>query len=472
MIRSLWLLRHGAASEREALHFTACAHCGQANEVASLLFLATATTKRVASQIDSSTFFRPQAVLPSPNSLSSLKTSSSYRTSCFSPDTTMDDQNMTAYDPPNPPDTAAHETENSHENYTNRPHTHGPAHSRHNKKKKNRNYGLKAMNKLAMALVRSTPRNQDNKKHGNGKKLSKKQRKKLRIRQSGSQNGESATRETRSMKGMLPLPFDNVYLRVVGDRGSFMTNDQIMDWIKSVFNPHIKNWYHECLSAPENQPCVEAAQDAPYAFAEAVLQEAMDQHSSSGLLGSLLGETDACPTAFHSQKEGTGNLTFIQHSAMVACLVVRDGQLSHPFSTNACRRKRHHAAAMLLTSVIVNIKTHSGYFLRHLYAEQKAMEREAQRVERRASPKEASKIFPISSSEMFGSVGRALQDLEHNSNFKISFRKPDISMDEYLVVLAGTARQVREAEEEVLKILADNTEVDLLSAQAEELSIQ
>ena len=73
---------------------------------------------------------------------------------------------------------------------------------------------------------------------------------------------------------------------------------------------------------------------------------------------------------------------------------------------------------------------------------------------------------------MFGSVGRALQDLEHNSNFKISFRKPDISMDEYLVVLAGTTRQVREAEEEVLKILADNAEVDMLSAQAGELSIE
>ena len=282
---------------------------------------------------------------------------------------------MAAYGPPNLPETAANETGNSHKNYPNRPRTHDPAHGRHNKKKKNRNYGLKAMNKLARALTRTSLGNQDNKKDGNGKKLSKKQCKKLRIRQSGSQNGESATRETRSMKGMLPLPFDNVYLREVGDRGSFMTSDQIMDWIKSVFNPHTKNWYHECLSAPENQPCVEAAQDAPYAFAEAVLQEAMDQHSSSGLLVSLLGETDACPTAFLSQKEGTGNLTFIHPSAMVACLVVRDGQLSHPFSTNACRRKRHHAAAMLLTSVIVNIKTHWGYFLRHLHAEQKAMER-------------------------------------------------------------------------------------------------
>jgi len=379
---------------------------------------------------------------------------------------------MAAYDPPGPPRTAAHETENSHENYPSRPHTHDPAQRHQNKKKKNRNYGLKAMNKLTKALARSSLGDEDKKKRGNGNKLSKKQRKRLRMRQSGSQNGESIARETRSMSGMLPLPFDNLYLREMGDRGSFMTNDQIMDWIKSVFNPHIKNWYHECLSAPENQPRVEAAQDAPYAFAKAVLQEAMDQHSSSGLLGSLLGETDACPTASHSQKEGTDNLTFIQHSAMVACLVVRDGQLSHPFSTNACRRKRHLAAAMLLTSVIMDIKTDSGYFLRHLRAEQKAMEREAERVERQASFKDVSRVLPISSSAMFGSVGRALQDLQHNNDCKISFRKPDLSTDEYSVVLAGTTKKVREAEQEVLKILADNAEVDMLSAQAGELSIE
>lgn len=151
---------------------------------------------------------------------------------------------------------------------------------------------------MAKALARSSLGDENKKKRGNGKKLSKKQRKRLRMRQSGSQNGESIARETRSMSGMLPLPFDNLYLREMGDRESFMTNDQIMDWIKSVFNPHIKNWYHECLSAPENLPRVEAAQDATYAFAKAVLQEAMDQHSSSRLLGSLLGETDACPTRF------------------------------------------------------------------------------------------------------------------------------------------------------------------------------
>jgi hypothetical protein len=73
---------------------------------------------------------------------------------------------------------------------------------------------------------------------------------------------------------------------------------------------------------------------------------------------------------------------------------------------------------------------------------------------------------------MFGSVGRALQDLQHNSDCKISFRKPDFSMDGYSVVLAGTTKKVREAEQEVLKILANNTEVDLLSAQAGELSIE
>ncbi|GAB7327110.1 hypothetical protein MBLNU13_g11028t1 [Cladosporium sp. NU13] len=273
----------------------------------------------------------------------------------------MEDQSMAAYDPPDRPETAAHETENSHKNHPNRPHADHPAH--HNKNKKNRNFGAKAMKNLA-------------------------------------------------------------------------------------------------------------AQDAPCSFAEAVLQEAMNQHSSSGLLGSLLGETDACPTAFHSQKKGTDDLTFIQHSAMVACLVLRDGQLSHPFSTKACRRKRHHAAAMLLMSVIMDTKTNSEYFLRIMLAEQRAKKREAQRIERRASSKEVSRVFRISSSEMLGSVGRALEDLQHKSDCKISLCKPELSMDEFLVVLAGSSKKVGEAEQEVVKILTDNTEVDLLSAQAEELNIQ
>jgi hypothetical protein len=101
----------------------------------------------------------------------------------------MEDQNMADYDLPDPPRTAAHETKNSHENYPSRPHTHDPAQGHQNKKKKNRNYGLKAMNKLAKALARSSLGDEDKKKRGNGKKLSKKQRKRLRMRQSGSQNG-------------------------------------------------------------------------------------------------------------------------------------------------------------------------------------------------------------------------------------------------------------------------------------------
>jgi hypothetical protein len=304
------------------------------------------------------------------------------------------------------------------------------------------------MNQLANALARSSLRDRDDTKHENGKRLTKNQRKKQKSRQArkrahaqgpdsvgviqpGSQNQQSTARETRSMTGMLPLPFDKVYLSGVGDQTSFMTNDQIMDWIKSAFDPHIKDWYYECLSAPENQSRVEAVRDAPYVFAEAVVEEAMDQHSSSELLGSLLGETDACPTAFRLQKRRANNLTFIQHSAMVACLVVRDGKLSHPFSINACRRRRHHAAAMLLTSVITDLKTNFGYFQRLLLRAGKddkknATEREQQCAESQASFKE------IDCTE---EVGQGL-----------------------------------------LKILADSStvsaEVDLLSVQARGLSIQ
>jgi hypothetical protein len=272
---------------------------------------------------------------------------------------------------------------------------------------------------------------------------------------------------------MPPLPFDDVYLRKVRGFRLFMDNDQTLDWVKSVFKPHIEDWWHECLSVPENKSLVKAAQAAPRIFAEAVVEEAMDQHDSSGLLGSLLGEADACPTAFHLEKKRNNSLTFIQHSAMVACLVVRDGQLSHQFSAKALDRKRHQTAAALLASVIMDLKADLGYFLglsldvKEEY-KRKTSERQEQVVRSQASSKEVSRVYHMDP-QLFGSIGRALLDLRHNSACDISFLKVDPSIeDDVAVVLAGTADQVNEADQEVRRILRDAAQVDLLSVHAGE----
>lgn len=257
-----------------------------------------------------------------------------------------------------------------------------------------------------------------------------------------------------------------------------------MDWLKSVFKPHIQDWYHECLSATENQSHVEAAQANPYFFSKAVFEEAMDQHVSSELLGSLLGERDACPTAFHLEKKRNNSLTFIQHSAMVACLIVRDGQLSPKFSAHSCERKRHRAAAALLASVVMDLTTDLGYFLRLLLnVEEEGVstggdgqalvtmesEEEQQGVESESSVKKVLRVLRMSS-EMFGSIGRALLDLQHSSDCEISFRKAPIFPEEYLAILTGTTAQVQEAEQ-ALQTLTDRSslsgQLDLFSVPAE-----
>ncbi|KAM0710861.1 hypothetical protein Q7P35_001599 [Cladosporium inversicolor] len=457
---------------------------------------------------------------------------------------------MADYEPVGPPETAAHKTKKSHTNHPSRPHTPKHAVGRHNKKKRNRDSGVKTMNQLANALARISLRDDDSKhknggnnrphahhnkkkrnhdsgattmkqliralaqsnlrddddsQHGNGKKLTKSQRKKQKIRpprrgaqaqrpsslgetQSGGQSGQSTTSNTRRRKDMLPLPSDNVYLSKVRGFRAFMSNDQTRDWIKSVFKPQIENWHHELLSVPQNQSRVKAAQAAPYVFSNAVVEEAIDQHSSSGLLGSLLGEKNSCPTDFHLEKKRNDSLTFIQHSAMIACLVVRDGQLSHQFSSKALDRKRHQAAATLLASVIMDLKTDFGYFVRLLLdVEEKnvstsedgqtlaamgASEEEEQGVEVQASIKKAPRVLRMSSG-LFGSIGRALLGLQHNSDCEISLRRSETFGGEYRIVLDGTIDQVREAQQ-VIQTLADSSPVsaeqDLFSVPNEAMS--
>lgn len=173
-------------------------------------------------------------------------------------------------------------------------------------------------------------------------------------------------RKTRSMTGDLPLGFDNSYLRNVGDRKTFMSNVQIRSWMESVFDPHLETWYRDCLSMPSCQSHLASAQEDPSAFAEAVLQELIYQHDSSRLVRTLTGEAAGCPTAFHLDLEQRNCLTFVQHKAMVACLVVRDGRRAGQFAKCTRERKLHRAAVMLLVSVIMDLKNESGYFSRLL----------------------------------------------------------------------------------------------------------
>jgi hypothetical protein len=215
-----------------------------------------------------------------------------------------------------------------------------------------------------------------------GKKLAKQQRKEMRrearkekqarklafLHQNKSKKksgkAQPTSRKTRSMMGMLPLGFDSSYLIEPGNVSWFMTNDQIRTWIMSVYTPNLKNWYHECLSVPANQYHLIAAQKDPHAFTKATMLEAATQHHSTRMLGPLLGEEETCPTAFHLQMVQSNNLSFIQHSAMVACLVVRDGPREGSFEAMRSTLKLHRVAAKLLTAVIMDLKTDLGYFLR------------------------------------------------------------------------------------------------------------
>jgi hypothetical protein len=191
---------------------------------------------------------------------------------------------------------------------------------------------------------------------------------------------------------------------------------------------------------------------------------------------------------FPSKKKRNNSLTFIQHSAMVACLIVRDGHLSPPFSGKALERKRHQAAAALLASVIMDLKTDFGYFLRlllgveekdvsssedkHALLVMQEPEDKGRGAASQVSVREVLRVLRISSG-LFGSIARALLGLQYNSDCKISFRRSTVLSEEYLVVLAGSSGQVREAEQ-AIRTLAESSPVPgglgLFSVRPEVLS--
>lgn len=394
----------------------------------------------------------------------------------------MDNQAMSDYVPPCATKATAAESTHSH---TSGRHPHLTYSCVNNRKKRDRESGAKVLNELCLALSRSSLSEKPTKNQR--KKMNRAARNEAQSRKQPSpqkteykgkkvQDTTPSTRKTRSMNGMLPLPFDNSHLEKLGKPSSFMTNDQIRTWIMSVYTPHLTSWYHDCLSAWSNQNRLKAAQDDPHIFTKAVLREAMDQHESSELLGSLLGEADKCPTAFHLQMKHTGSLSFVQHSAMVACLIVRDGQRDGAFAASNDLKKLHQAAVFLLTSVIVDLKTDSGYFLELFTSTDKGTalsRKEAQALSTLRTAKEeekggrsqeekseVSKTIRVPS-KLFAIVGEALLGLHRTNDSKMDLQRPSGPGTGCRVVIVGIAGEVNEAEQVIQRLIAS------LSAPAE-----
>jgi hypothetical protein len=81
---------------------------------------------------------------------------------------------------------------------------------------------------------------------------------------------QHASTMAQSMNGKLPLGFDNSLLIMWFPLGPEVNDVDANDWVKT--------WYLKCLSAPDNQFRLVAAQDYPEQFSETVYQEAMSQH--------------------------------------------------------------------------------------------------------------------------------------------------------------------------------------------------
>lgn len=373
---------------------------------------------------------------------------------------TMADQVMADRDSPElkteAPDHELHESQAVH---TRSRHQDRFIHNPYETRRKPRNHGLKALNKLTKALARSNLA--DDKRGARETRQARKNKVPRDVAAELAQvYGEKIpyeSRKTRSMTGKLPLGFDNMYLSNMGTPDAFMNNNQIRSWVESVYDPHLKEWYQKCLSAPEKQPDLEAAQKHPLALAKAILKEVTDQHDSSKLLQPLLGEADECPTAFHMDLSQRNSLTFVQHAAMVTCFVVRDGQRGGQFAACTDEHDLHRAAVMLLISVIMDLEKKSGYFSRLLVdvEETTAPESTWNSVAKPHKVKKRSHSvkFP---SRLSDSVAKALHYWKQGMDCYFTFDKSAASKKVHVVHLVGSERQVTDMAQTVRKLVENS----------------
>lgn len=354
-------------------------------------------------------------------------------------------------------------------------------------RRKSHGYGAKAINKLTEALAQS------NFQHGKGAarkirhaaqrqasgqgpadhNMPKTRRSKIKARKAreaekqkaskkasakqsrlNGKNGHDEARETHSMPMKLPLGFCNSYLRKLGNEEAFMDNSQIRTWMESIYDPHLKEWYHTCLSTSTNQPQLKAAREDPFAFAKAVLQEATYQHDSSKLLQSLLGEKGGCPTAFHVDLSQHNSLNFVQHAAMVACLIVRDGQRGGNFETCTDEHTLHHAAIMLLISMIMDLRNKSGYFAMLVAGFKEEIVLPNSKKKRTKNKKMSKTVkFPFQVSDR---VEEALHEWEKRSmHCQFKFDTSSASRPIRFVHLMGSKGEIQKASQEIQRLVED-----------------
>lgn len=275
------------------------------------------------------------------------------------------------------------------------------------------------------------------------KPMTKKQRQKEKQKQRASKGKKSKAKDSSSKDEILPLGFDDQYLRRA-DTG--MNNNQIRKWINSVFPQHIENWYRDCLSLPENEPQFKAAQVDPDSFANSVLLETLTYNDFSDVLASDLTQLTKGPAGLHLGMRPGVSLNFIQHTAVVAHLIIHGGMRGGNFAKCKDPRKLHKAAVMLLVTVIMDLKVGFGYFFRHLN-------------------RAATKTLQVPKALLSVTVD-AFGELQRTSGCAVTVHQGQLADLAYNVDLTGTAGQVDEAEQVILKLMESTTVSERLSELA------
>jgi hypothetical protein len=155
----------------------------------------------------------------------------------------------------------------------------------------------------------------------------------------------------------LQLPFNAQWLSFLIDSKLLVNSAEITQWIESVAQPFLKQWYDDWLVHPDNAPPLSMARAANSDFSKDTKSEIYDHYDSAA----WDGHSSRCSCNELSLRKSLGSLDFKQYTTATACLIARYSDLG---TIQENEYYWHYPAVLLLRTVIEDLE--EGYYFKNL----------------------------------------------------------------------------------------------------------
>ena len=177
----------------------------------------------------------------------------------------------------------------------------------------------------------------------------------LSCHQTGKQQAHTDTVAFDSLRPRTPsscqLGFNANYLFWLGCADTFMSPEQIVDWINSV-SSYLQDWYDDVLPKTGYEHHLQKVRNNVDAFVKEMQDATQEQYKLPRQDGKLV----YCPSQNLLFARSSGVLGFKHYTAATVCLIARYGTRGGPFANREDEGAWHLAATVLLVALTIDLE--------------------------------------------------------------------------------------------------------------------